>query len=287
MDIKEKLVLATLRTSSHPVRPTKHEAVKTANTKPVFILSTGRTGTNYLAKFFDSAPNTTGVHEPKPSRRLKMWSNARLAEHVSDKQMADVIIKFRQNKIRSINDGYYIESNPFLVGFAPVLDKVFPNSHTVQVVRDPREYVRSAINHGATKGLKKLLNKHLPYWHLKIDPSYKIHDPVDPVQRFSIYWLCINEFLINACENKENYHLVKFEDLFGADKRNLEGLAKDMGVEVQNIDTTPANKSRYKVAESWHEWSREDCVILHRICSPLMQKLGYGKEPEWRKIVNE
>ena len=48
--------------------------------KVVVILSTGRTGTKALAHFFNTSyDNVTALHEPAPSRHLRLLSNRAMA----------------------------------------------------------------------------------------------------------------------------------------------------------------------------------------------------------------
>ena len=43
----------------------------------IFVLSTGRTGTKFLAEYFNNNyPDITALHEPKPSYLLRLMSNA-------------------------------------------------------------------------------------------------------------------------------------------------------------------------------------------------------------------
>jgi hypothetical protein len=275
-----------LRLMKLPVMDRKLKYAEKFPVKPIFILSTGRTGTNFFADFFSKHPKVTALHEPKPSRILRMWSNARLEGYATNEELVRVLSSKRKKLVKSIQTPLYIESNPFIVGFAPVLNQVFEEPIIIHVVRDPRDYIRSALNHGNTKGLKKLFNSSVPFWYPKV--SRLIRKDVDDslMLRTAGYWKVINEWLLKN-KNSNNYHLFKFEDLFN-DKKELKRLAKIVGIEPAFIDKNPpkaTNRSKDKVVNSWEKWSKEDCIRIQEICGPEMKLFGYGNEKEWlRKI---
>jgi hypothetical protein len=58
---------------------------------PVFILSTGRTGTQFFEDYINqTTDNAVCKHEPKPSRRFKFLSNLYMNDKISDKTIINI-----------------------------------------------------------------------------------------------------------------------------------------------------------------------------------------------------
>jgi len=275
-----------LRAGTGLVPRNVHKITDSTKTRSVFIISTGRTGTKFFETFFNDPPDVVAMHEPKPSRILRMWSNARLENRVSARQLAPVLLAKRKKFVDPASPPkIYIESNPFAVGFTEVFSKVFDKPVIIHVVRDPRDYIKSALNHGNTRGLKKLFNDYVPFWYPDIKSIQKL--PKDPglMTRTAHYWKIVNKHIIDTCQDRPDYHLFKFENLFSGDSNTLTQLAKAIGVDkvIKSKDLRPKNQSKDRVIQSWQDWSAEECQLINDICQPYMGQYGYGTEPEWRQ----
>ena len=259
-------------------------------TKAVFILSTGRTGTKFLADFFGKHPDITAYHEPKPSRILRMWSIARIEKKVSQKSIGQVLFLKRKKLVSKVSTPIYIESNPYLFGAADCLDEIFDEPIIINIVRDPRSYIKSSLNHGNTRGLKNFLNNHFPFWYPKTSQIIGSSEGKSLIIRNAEYWKIINQWLEKSCGNKANYHLFKFEDIFNKqDSSELERLANVIGVDssfVRDSGIKAVNKSKDRVITSWENWTDEECRQVNEICQPLMKKYGYGNEKNWLKKIS-
>ena len=107
--------------------------------------------------------NVCALHEPRPSRSLRIASNRFLCGKLSRQQMARRLAHARQALLGAMTEPIYIESNNSLYGFIDVLDEVFDQPYVLHVVRDPRTYIRSWINFGVYHGLKGLAGRFFPY----------------------------------------------------------------------------------------------------------------------------
>lgn len=262
---------------------------------PVFILSTGRTATNFLANYLDYHPQTKALHEPKPSRILRLWSNAFFENKVAQERMKRVLETYRSSSFFQKNDietvsGVYVESNPFLVGFAGVINEVFPESKVVHIVRDPRTYVPSILNHGNTRGVKKVANKFMPFWQPKLDLAAGMANVNSDFERYCAYWTLVNKYISYAHSNRHNYKLIRFEDLFSENKDCHDELLSFIGISMDNVNnpislTDKLNRSKRKVRPEWDEWLSSDIETLNRHCSALMNQYGYGQERRWQNKI--
>ena len=259
--------------------------------KTALILSSGRTGTQFLAHYFDA--NYEGVvarHEPPPARLLRMASHAHMRGNLSEEHLR-ALLAF---KLRRYDEGagadLYVESNPFLVGVASVLGDVFDEPTILHVVRDPREHVRSSLNHGTSRGAKGLANRFVPYWFPDVRRILALDHSPSWLERAAGVWTLSNDRLCTAAPRYADYHLLRYEQIFDATHSGLREICRILGLEYRDADAAVAPSQRINASlpgalPPWREWSRELCLSLEAICSPLMQEFGYGREPEWLERV--
>lgn len=273
-----------------PYRPLKYKPLKKRKIKPVFILATGRTGTKFFAELLNNDPKITALHEPKPSRILRLWTMAYFEGDANENELATVLFAKRKRLMSRIDTPIYIESNPFLVGFLKVLDKVFNDPIIVHVVRDPRDYVRSCVNHGNKRGLKKIMNEYLGYWHPDYNKVLKTDKQLDIGLKYAAYWRIVNEFIYEHGKKKRNYHLFKFEDLFDEKSGELARLVELVGAD-KSLAHLPSsrqkvNRSRFDDFGKWQDWESPYCKEVEKICGPYMKKFSYGKEKAWKDKIS-
>lgn len=265
--------------------PTKPES----KFKSVFILSSGRTGTKFFGEILNDFDGVYAVHEPKPSYRLRMWSHAYLEERVSDQTMRSVLYHQRRKILARSDFKIYVESSPFITGFTRFLGDVFSNPLVIHIVRDPRDYVKSSLNHGTSTGLKFFLNKHLPFWFANVEKILDKDRQLDMPLKVVGFWRIVNEH-IEQNTKRYDYHMYKFEDLFSEDKTHLYDLFKKIGVNTSfnknRGEYTKINKSHLNVLPSWSSWSDEFCAEIDLMCGDMMRKYGYGLEEEWQNKVS-
>ena len=96
MKLKDQIKVAFLRLiSANRIFIISDNALKDMKHDTFFILSTGRTGTQFLAKRLNDEPQVYAVHEPKPSRRLRLWTVAFFEGHINNTEMRDVLSRLR------------------------------------------------------------------------------------------------------------------------------------------------------------------------------------------------
>lgn len=253
--------------------------------RSVFILSAGRTGTTYLAERLNHTENVLALHEPKPSRLLRMWSSAHLEGLIDPADMESVLYTYRKKLLDNSNQEVYIESNPYLVGFSDVILKVFPESIIIHIIRDPRDYIKSALNHGNTSGIKNILNNYLPYWYADVDTALHIQTQGNLILRTAAYWTLANRYIADNFKNYENYHVIKFEDLFKDPK--LKSLSEIIGVKISPSTKNNRNISKDSKIQDWTEWEQYEVQGIHNICKNVAANYDYLNDSAWLKIVNQ
>lgn len=273
-----------------PTRQRKKDARLAPAHKSTFILSTGRTGTKFLADLLSQLDDVIALHEPKPSRILQAWSSAYAEGRVSDEYMRRVLVAKRKRLFRDMDASLYVESNHFIDGFVEHINELVQNPMIVHVVRDPRDFITSMINRGNDTGWKLLVNKYVPYWAYTA-PGYK-RTTMTPIEREACHWLGMNRLLSEYGKLHDNYHLFAFEDLFRSEK-SLQDVFRTIGLDddqINQLDTSRAEKNPSRITgkkamPSWHDWSDQECQTVQKICGPLMKEYGYGEEGEWQRRV--
>lgn len=233
--------------------------MKTIEEHSVFITSSGRTATQFLANSLSKmVDNCAAFHEPgtlwltKPKKWIQQTrqfglyamtlgqmskkhcmfklSNYRYNGYITDEETAEYIYHMRNNFINNLNHGLYIESSGHIYALLDIMDKVFVNSKYIFIIRDPRTWIQSALT-----TFEYILYGPIDIPFLKLSPKAK-NLPNDPykdkwknMSKFEMYcWFysILNNFIMQSMEGKENFKIYRFEDLFLSDKK--EEYFKDM-----------------------------------------------------------
>jgi hypothetical protein len=257
--------------------------------KFIFIVSSGRTGTKAIAQHLSRCyPEVFAVHEPAPSWRLRMATTRAICGRAKKEELIGLLVKLRRNLIERVSQPIYVESNPYLSGFVEVLGEVFENPLVVHVVRDPRTYVRSAVNFGAFRGLKKLASEVWPNWFPK--PEMCVDERIqsglqwakmDEIERLSWFWTVVNNHIsVGKRVHGDRYLQIGFEKLFSPDGGGLSRLTSWMGLPESDALRAEANKERVNASRgnqlpAWEKWGLVDQSKLLEFCGRLMEVYGY------------
>jgi len=172
---------------------------------PIFILSTGRTGSKFITKLLNLSPQVAAFHEPRPT--LEYFSNYAyhhqqgkniLSNMINAARMESILDVFIKNKI-------YIESNQCLTFFAPVIASLFKKAKFIHIIRHPGDFVRSAIRKG---------------WHrndsIWESGRVKMSDQnqwnkLDHIEKLSWVWDITNRFIENFFKQIKAERVISFK----------------------------------------------------------------------------
>ena len=141
----------------------------------IFLSSTGRTGTRFFGEMMTKMiEGCVSVHEPDTTRvsRPNDWINkmatfgvpkmlwgqyrdcysfgklttTRQRGLTGDELARKYIIDNRLEYIEHFHKDLYMESNHLVYGLLDLITGLFPNSKVIWIMRDPRSWIRSAIN---------------------------------------------------------------------------------------------------------------------------------------------
>lgn len=253
---------------------------------PLFILSTGRTGTTWLASVFEHA-GALAVHEPPP-RWLRLVGNAHAAGAVSRERATEIVRRVRAEVVApSPPDARpYVEANSLVSGLVGPLLDAFESARVVQVVRDPAGYVGSALAWGQYRLAGRVLNA-VPYRRLAA-PQFRPWSPSERVRwarrdqfdRLCWTWMAQNRAMRTQGEGNPRFSTVRFEDLVDRDASRmtlrslfeLAGLVTDVDAAIAAADAMK-NESAPRAAKITLDPAQRD--RLRSVCRDEAAHYGY------------
>jgi len=299
----------------------------------VFIVSTGRTGTKFIGKVLPSMiDDCYSTHEPAgvfvtdrskwkndikkygflrmtvgqltPKYSMYKLSSDRRAGRVSDDKALRYIEQMRKSVLKDVIPGLYVESNNHLHGVVDLLEKVFPNSRVVFVIRDPRTWIRSVMSTKASLLYSKIdlpfLNISMKATDFKDDLYAQKWKDMSKFEKLSWYYNKLNSFVLEKMSGKSNFKVYRYEDLLINQDRekyfkefldfitNFEdGFSKNYEFKPQLLNRKVNSSSKNYVIPHWKEWKNKEAVIMEKHCGQLMKKFNYGQESEWNEKVEK
>ena len=112
-----------------------------------FVFSTGRSGSNSIASFLNKHENIDAYHEPFYSH-FKVLSLNYLTGKISEEKVEEELKKIYSMVNLSKAGSVYVESDQKLVPFINILNKIFPHSKMIWLIREPSSFVKSAKSRG-------------------------------------------------------------------------------------------------------------------------------------------
>jgi hypothetical protein len=247
-----------------------------------FILSTGRTGTQFFANYLtQTCKDVLCLHEPHPTRRFKWYSNFLLTGRISEKFVAGQFLKTRRKTLRNFTGREYVESNNMIFGCMKPIASEMESLKVVHIIRHPLTYIRSHLNKGFWNGIKGFTARNIPGWVEFIDKD--IRKSNDPVLILAARWIYVNT-VIESYQKELPYHCFRFEDLFvKPGKKSLESLKKIREFiacgnlsDEENLRwlAKPSNQSKTTISEKWPV-QQKHLDYLKREGNDLLIKYSY------------
>jgi len=251
----------------------------------VFVLSTGRCGTQWLAKFFQDhyEDHFVVTHEPLQGRLdpRKALGIKSLQENSSSSatKMREHLATITEH----LKDHSYLECGH--VGWSAIphfVEALKGRVRVVHLVRHPVPTAYSWLSHGAYEppilphlSEKVLLSPFDPgARHLSYQDRW---ESLKPYEKCLYYWLEVNALAMEMEEAQNSPWLrLRAEDLFGTD--GLDQLLRFLDLPLQKrihaSRGTPEDQFRYLI-RSWDDWR---LIESHAEVLSLSIKLGYHLE---------
>jgi len=241
------------------------------NYSPIFILSTGRCGTEYISKILALSEQVDVYHSPHPELII---ASKFAYENIDTKH--DIIKSIVESaRIELIMESYsrnrfFIETNNKITFFAYALADIFPNSKFIHLVRHPGSFVRSGIRRNWYKNSDKQdLGRIIPHDE-KID-----FNRFNDIQKISWLWEETNLFIENfktKIDDDNRVLTIRAEDLFG-NRTTINSIYDFIGCEYpKNKKIDPVLNKKINVQKNedfpkYSDWSKNDKEFLINICS--------------------
>lgn len=250
------------------------------NVECMFVLSTGRTGTQTLARLLDLSPNIDAFHEPRPQlmqerkeARTEVYSHKHKYERIFTCSRGQALLRAQKR------GRIYAETSARLTFFAPIIASLLPNAKFLYVHRDPAEVVRSGMRRG---------------WYVDHPADYARVEPVegevfyegwesrDQFSKICWYWDVYNKFALQFIESVDPARVFTIDaaDLFGGEV--VPDIFKFLGVptpHLQQIEGVLGKKLNAQKSSHFPEkedWTPDMYRRLQDITGKTMRELGYS-----------
>lgn len=214
-----------------------------SDARPVFVLSTGRTGTLTLAKLMALNPRVDAYHEPEPRLVETSFLSYMDTCGVDPSFWEETLRRCRGGRVQiaAARGRTYFESNNRLTYMAPHLLRVFPHAKFLYVTRAPSDFIRSGVRRNFYGGHR------WDHARLRPRPSDEIFDrweSLSPSEKCAWLWLETNRYCLDFISTLGRERVLSFqcEQLFRADLT----LIKDLFAFVAD-DAPPSDASIRRV----------------------------------------
>lgn len=255
--------------------------------KYIFFIGTGRTGTEYLASLFvKHAVDCYAVHEP--NYLIKWLSNT----YIAGKTPQWILVTFLRFykfwidlKLLFARKGTYIQSDPWLIGFVGLIQKIFPDAICIHIVRDPLTYIPSHLNRAYKTRFVGLLRDLIPYWKLRGFHTgaftRKQWKAVSQEERMAWNWTFHNQYIESFQLNPERYQLFRYEDLFDGTGAGIQTLSTFCDISMkQDVDLKMQLKNRINTADfkfsPCDQWPEQAYKNVVETCQRFAHCYGYS-----------
>ena len=259
-----------------------------------FIISSGRTGTTFLSKYFNQFfDDVLSVHEPKV--HVKSMGKKFLNKDISMIKAKKLFLSLRRDLYinKSKKNSIIIESNPTLGWLVPLLKDLFDNPKIIFVTRDPKTYVRSAFDKIPQESnpdklfySKEDMQSRLTPYYFKNDSIRANWENMERFEKICWFWNRFNKHIYSELKEYDNLLIVKFEDIFQNDNSNTikkmidffelrENLNVDFYNSLKLFGKKINDNQNYKYNKDFKKWSEKDQNTLLEYTSEMRKVLGY------------
>jgi len=255
--------------------------------KAAFVLSTGRTATQTIARVFNTFDDVTALHQPRPYRRFRIESCKAVCRRIGHIQLRSRFLTLRDRLLRRVTTPIYLESNNYLFGFGSVLEEVFDSPLLFHIVRHPFSFIESELNFGGYSGLKRMMLDYFPYWTIKPEhfgePGLRWRS-MSRFEKYAWVWTVTNRCLDELAQTTANYHRIRFEQLFDEECSGLQQIAEAVGLQrkhegLRRFRDYRFNSSHARLVPAWQQWDGELRQQLADICGAEAEEYGYSLKP--------
>ncbi len=246
--------------------------------KPVFVVSTGRSGTKLLTKLLNMSKIGNVFHELKPNMIFSSKLAYEMNLNINSKKIAYLSARYDALKQSFLEDKRFVETNNRNSFFISALYSLFPNAKFIHLIRHPGDFVRSGLNRNYYNGNENDDGRITPR---KNDKIFNIWNDLDDLEKIAWLWNTTNTFIKSESKNIdfENFLSIRSEDLF-SDVKIYNRICSFLNCppmsekKIFNIIKKPINKQKQSRYSKWSDWSNEEKSVLMKL-TPLGKVYGY------------
>ena len=247
----------------------------------VFVLSTGRTGTETLMHALNLSQRISAFHEPVPQLMVER-KFARTEVHTHPDKYRRIFAEARSVPLlKARRSGLvYAETSARLTFFAPVIAELLPRARFLYIHRNPGEVIRS--------GMRRKWYVNHPADHARIVPTEEEipaaeWEAWEPFKKICWYWDAYNRFALNFAAEADSSRIlfVRAEELF--ERAGIERIydflqiARPPAPDIDGVLSMKHNAQTRADFPRYEQWTREMKDTLADVAASTMVELGYAE----------
>ncbi len=250
----------------------------------IFVLSTGRVGSQTLAALCGLAKDYLVYHEPKPLLfGLSKAAYDKYSEGTSEIFLESFLTARKVLFKYCLKVGKrYMETGPHVTFLAPVILEALPQTRFIHLVRDPRDVVRSGMRRRWYDGHR--------FDKTRIVPAPSSEDgqqwaSYSPFQKNLWLWNETNRWILDFCSglSNEKVLILHAKDMFDAYEKELLKLFAFLGSaipperKILRVLGQKLNAQKQGVFPNQADWSEEMNQRFIEMALETARALGYGQ----------
>ena len=263
----------------------KQSVLTSPEFRPVFFLSTGRTGTQLFTQLLNQCPGLRAFHTPKPEliQQGKVVYEAYRVANSDQRLLTDclagqLLLAARERYLYQsfLHQKTYVETNNRITFLAPAIRKIIPHTRFVFLYRHPGEFIRSGLRRRWYSGqtphdIGRITN------NVSTETEQRWNE-WDSIQKIAWLWNETNRFAEDflASVDPSAYLRVNFSALTEGTIRSLlefaDGRLSDKNI-AQAVNQ-PVNKQQDGHYPPYEAWPEADKEKVRKLCR-LAPNYGY------------
>lgn len=251
--------------------------------RPVFFLSTGRTGTQWFANLFSKAEGLKAYHAPSPDLATQnifaygLQKNDLLEKEQVNEILEHIFLAGREDYLRYSYKCMrrYLETNNHITFFAYTIAELLPQARFVHVHRHPGDFVSSGLKRSwysqdrkGTRQITPVKGQAKAEWSSYSD-----------IGKITWLWKETNSYIETFKQNipSERVFTFDFSSMDVDSLRELIGFTETRISEnrIRKEMNRRLNDQRFLSSEKYANWPDADKQLLTDVCIPLAKEYHY------------
>lgn len=234
----------------------------------MIVVSTGRTGTQWLANTLNLAADGVAVHASIKAEQFA-WVRA-FNNETTTAHYCDFRVKYLKRAALMSSGRAYIECNSALRRHVQVLRARVPTLYIPHIIRDGRDSINSVMHR------KSLTSQDPIAWCVRSNlcRDGRCWRAMDKFQRACWIWRIDNEYLTRFADRTIRFEqMITDFDLFHhvfCEPHGIELSASSWGARLGLRE----NLNKRKTLTGWHEWTVSQRRFFEQECGALMSQFG-------------